>query len=183
MGAVVGCSGTDPAADPYAEEFRQAKELATSDFERAVVEDGKVSRAEYEEAMQRHVACIRDAGGSVELRDQSGYYVYEVSDAAAYDRISPGCSRGTTDLIEPLFVDILTNPDKLDPDEMVARCFVAAGLVKAPFGAQDLRDLMTAAGADADSSSAPINPAAQELVNSEKSMRCLENPSSMGREG
>ncbi|AQP49755.1 hypothetical protein BW733_01820 [Tessaracoccus flavescens] len=96
--------------------------------------------------------------------------------------MSDGCARGTTALIEPLYVDVLMNPDKLDPDEALARCFVAAGLVKAPFGAQDLRDLMTAAGADGDSSGTPVDPAAQELVNSEKSIKCMENPSSMGKE-
>ncbi len=180
--AGVGCSGPAPATNPYAEDFRQAKEFATSDFERAVLEDGEITRAEYEEAMQRYVSCIRDGGGNVELKDQSGYYVYQVSgDIDAYDRMSDGCARGTTALIEPLYVDVLMNPDKLDPDEALARCFVAAGLVKAPFGAQDLRDLMTAAGADGDSSGTPVDPAAQELVNSEKSIKCMENPSSMGK--
>lgn len=183
-GGTGGCSGPASTDDPYAEDLRQAKEFATSDFERAVLEDGKVTRSEYEEAVQRYVSCIRDGGGSVEPVDQSGYYVYEISgDIDHYDAISDGCSMGTNNLIEPLYVDILRNPEKLDPDEAVARCYVAAGLVKAPFNAQDLRDLMTAAGADANSSGTPIDPAAQELVNSEKSTECMENPSRGGKDG
>ncbi len=181
-GVSVGCSGPQPTPDPYSEDFRQAKELATSDLERAVLEDGKVTRSEYEEAMQRYVACIGDGGSSVTLKEQGGYYVYQVSgDIEHYDQISEGCARGTTVLIEPLYVDVLTNPDRLDPDEALARCYVAAGLVAAPFGAQDLRDLMTAAGADG-SVGTPIDPAAVELVNSEKSMTCMENPSSGGKD-
>ena len=183
-GVGVGCSGPPPTSDPYAEDLRQAKELATSDFERAALEDGKVMREEYEEAVQRYVACIRDGGGSVEPVDQSGYYVYENSgDIDHYDAISDGCSMGTNNLIEPLYVDILKNPEKLDSDEALARCYIAAGLVKAPFNAQDLRDLMTAAGANANSSGTPIDPVAQELVNSEKSVKCMENPSSGGKDG
>lgn len=181
MGA--GCSAPSPTSDPYAEDFRQAKELATSDFERVVLEDGKVTRSEYEEAMQRYVSCISDSGSSVTLKEQGGYYVYQVSgDIEHYDQISEICARGTTALIEPLYVDVLTNPDKLDPDEALARCYVAAGLVEAPFGAQDLRDLMAAAGADG-SVGTPIDPAAVELVNTEESVRCMENPSSGGKDG
>lgn len=37
LGVGVGCSGSPPTSDPYAEDFRQAKELATSDFERAAL--------------------------------------------------------------------------------------------------------------------------------------------------
>ena len=37
-GVGVGCSGPPPTSDPYAEDFRQAKKLATSDFERAALE-------------------------------------------------------------------------------------------------------------------------------------------------
>lgn len=181
---VVGCSGQGVTSSPYAEDFRQANDLATSDFERAILKDGKVSRSEYEEAMQRYVSCIRDGGGSVELSDQSGYYVYNISgDIDQYDEMSEGCSQGTTVLIEPLYVDTLTNPDKIDSDEAIARCYVAAGLVRAPFGAQDLRDLMVAAGAEGDSAGTPIDPAAEEIVNSEKSMKCMANPSSMGEDG
>lgn len=156
----------------------------TSDFERAVLEDGKVTREEYEEAMQRYVSCISDRGGSVELTDQNGYYVYEISgNVAHYDQISGECSMGTNNLIEPLYVDTLRNPEKLDPDEALARCYIAAGLVEAPFNAQDLGDLMAAAGADPRSSGTPIDPVAQELVNSEKSIRCMENPSRGGKGG
>ena len=54
--AGAGCSGPATATNPYSEDFRQAKEFATSDFERAVLEDGEITRAEYEEAMQRYVA-------------------------------------------------------------------------------------------------------------------------------
>lgn len=179
---VTGCSSQNVTSSPYAEDFRQANDLATSDFERAILKDGKVSRSEYEEAMQRYVSCIRDGGASVTLKEQGGYYVYEVSDGTEhYDQISDGCTLGTTVLIEPLYVDVLTNPDKLDPDEALARCYVAAGLAKAPFGAQDLRDLMTAAGADG-SVGTPIDPAAVELVNTEKSLECMENPSSDGKD-
>jgi len=181
-GVGVGCSGQPPTSDPYVEDFRQAKELATSDFERAVLEDGKVTRSEYEEAMQRYVSCISDGGGSVTLKEQGGYYVYQISGSIEhYDQISEGCARDTTVLIEPLYVDVLTNPDKLDPDEALARCYVAAGLVETPFGAQDLRDLMTAAGADG-SVGTPIDPAAVELVNTEELVRCMENPSSGGKD-
>lgn len=188
-GVVIGCSDQGVTSGPYAEDFRQAKDLATSDFERAVLKDGKVSRSEYEEAMQRFVSCVRDGGGSVELSDQSGYYIYNVvGDTDLYDEISDGCSQGSTVLIEPLYVDTLTNPDKIDSDEAIARCYVAAGLVRAPFSAQDLRDLMAAAGvesfsgAPADSSSTPIDPAAQAIMDSEESMNCMANPNRMGKD-
>ena len=64
-GVGVGCSGPPPTSDPYAEDLRQAKELATSDFERAALEDGKVMREEYEEA-----AKLRDEINQVESYEE-----------------------------------------------------------------------------------------------------------------
>lgn len=179
--AGVACAAEEPVAQAYTRDFQQARELATSQFERDVLADDVITREEYEEAMQRYVRCMADSGLTVGLIDQQGYYGYEVpGNGEAYDRTTDQCSQGTNALIEGLYVEVLTNPDKLDYDEMIARCFVKAGLVDEPFSAQDFDALMKASGAgsygDAPGESVPIDPRAQEIMNSEDAAACMANP-------
>lgn len=65
--AIAACSSADtPAATapsgPYGQEISDARVSATSDFEKRALADGVVSRAEYEEAVRRQVACTNDRG-------------------------------------------------------------------------------------------------------------------------
>lgn len=132
--AVAGCSGSEPGAGAWEAEYAWALEMATSDFERSVLADGEITRAEYEEATQRFLDCVNDQGASVATLDQGGYFIYEISgDLDLYDEISDECRIGTNDLIETLYVDQITNPDNVDFEELTVDCLVRAGLVEEGF--------------------------------------------------
>lgn len=184
VGVLAGCSTGDAGSvdSPYAEMFAQARELATSQFERDVLADDQITRAEYEEALQRYVSCIEDQGARVTLQDQAGYYVYAIGgDVAAYDEAAAECALGTNALIEGLYVDILSNPENKNMDEVIAQCFVDAGLVEAPFTSDDFTRLLQGAGAvftgeDEDSGRA-IDPAAEAIMAREEAGLCMANPS------
>ncbi|RRD06001.1 hypothetical protein EII34_04775 [Arachnia propionica] len=201
VGLSAGCSGVSSTSTPYADDFRQARELASSDFERAVLEDDRITREEYEEAVQRFVECVRGKGVSITPVERHGSYIYESSGSMEhYDAAAEECEIGTTRLIEPLFSEVLTNPEKLTWEEAVARCYVTAGLVEAPFSGQDLVRLLEAAGGmqkipvhmddngdvthvddPVDQSDVPIDPAAKAIEDSEAASNCKENPAAGGQ--
>ncbi|MDO5068182.1 MAG: hypothetical protein Q4D96_12950 [Propionibacteriaceae bacterium] len=201
VGLSVGCSANSAASNPYADDFRQARELASSDFERAVLEDDRITREEYEEAVQRFVECVRGKGVSITPVERHGFYVYESSSSTErYDAATAECDIGTTRLVGPLFIGVLTNPEKLMWEEAVARCYVTAGLVEAPFSGQDLLNLLEAAGGmqkipvhmddngdvthvgdPVDESDVPIDPAAKVIEDSEAASNCKENPAGGGQ--
>lgn len=126
---LVGCS-SEPASDhPYADRYAEALSQATSDFERAVLADGTITRAEYEEAVSRYVDCMDGAGFAVTLVEQHGYYVFEFSAAPGLEAADTRCTEGNTFFVAGLYIDQLTNPAADDVDTLSVRCFIHAGLV------------------------------------------------------
>lgn len=126
------------AASPYHDIILQERSNATSDFERSVLEDGEITRAEYTEATQRYVDCMTDQGLSASREDHYGVFTYRIDNLTpAQDKIATDCSLGTTFIIEGLYTGILQNPQQGDPREPFVRCFIASGLVDEDYTAED----------------------------------------------
>lgn len=152
--------GTPPIAsptvsgDPYAKEFAEARNRATSDFERAVLADDLITHAEYAEAVDRFVTCMQDAGYdfvAVPGPDVPGMWWYEsripdvamqstpVMEAYSADQKEDfdRCSEGTTFVIEALYGAILTNPTNADRTALIVTCFQRTGLAESDYTAAD----------------------------------------------
>lgn len=143
-GALAACSSPEPARGPYAADIELARAQASSDFEKDVLADAKISRAEYEEAVQRFVTCVNTSGAKVATEDQSGYYIYRVDgDVEAYDGVRDKCQKGTNGLIEALYVDQLTNPDKRPLADLMAACFRKYGVAPPNFTTEDMKPLLS----------------------------------------
>jgi hypothetical protein len=143
---LAGCSAPgEPAGDPYRPVVEQAAERATSDLERAVFADYKVTRGEYEEAVARYLRCANGQGVALATIPRAGYYNYTFPQSAEAERIVNDCVRGTTELIEPIFVAVLTNPNNRDLDDMIAECVVRKGLVSRGYSGADIKEEKRAA--------------------------------------
>lgn len=129
LGLLVGCSSGPGSDDPYADRCAEALNQATSDFERAVLADGTITRAEYEEAVSRYADCMDGAGFPVTLVEQHGYYVYDFSAAPGLDAADERCAEGNTIIVAGLYIDQLMNPGADDALSLIVRCFIHAGLV------------------------------------------------------
>ncbi|MEV4736850.1 MULTISPECIES: hypothetical protein [unclassified Microbacterium] len=141
--SVAGCAADQSEKDPWAAELASAKDSARSDFEKRVFEDGGISRAEYEEAAQIYIRCLTEAGATVSLIEDGGYYSYEASgDLELYDSMQDECRVGSMELIEPLYVDQLLNPENISAEERIAKCFIEKGVAPSNFTAQDFLDLV-----------------------------------------
>lgn len=170
VAVTAGCGGNEqPAEGPWAAEIEEARQQATSDFERDILNDGEITRAEYDEAIDRYLSCMEDAGVRVGTEDMGGYYQYSVAGPSSdYDRHDPDCRRGTIQSIEPVYVAIVRNPNNEDLNELLVRCLKAKGLVPEDFTAQDLREEREAGEVV---SYDPEDPAAGD---------CRANPASTG---
>lgn len=137
-----GCSDDKAPTSPYAEDISAAKQSASSDFERKVFEDSDISTAEYQEAIQRFIDCIKSRGLDAAAVDQDGYYVYSISktNQAAADEAQSECRAGTVELIEPIYVDRLRNPNKEDYFAVVLRCVKRKALVTDDYTLEKLNE-------------------------------------------
>lgn len=129
---------------PYQAQTLQARQQATSDFQRGVLADGTITKAEYDEAVNRYVRCLGDKGVTVTAVDNGGGYdQYAVASGqdAKFQQWSDSCANGTTDLIEDLYIQMLTNPSGGDIDDAVAACLARKGLVDRSFTGSELKQL------------------------------------------
>lgn len=172
-GWLAGCSGDPSPSDPYSGRVDQALESATTAFERDVLADRQISRAEYEEAVGRYVDCLESHGARVDVRDQLGYYVYDVSGTehiAIVDEHGEECAIGTTVLVEALYVDRMMNPGNIDPLQNIADCLGEKGLVPQSFTREQLAGLLDGTKGT-DNGEHVLDLAQPEVAD------CFENPS------
>jgi hypothetical protein len=130
---------------PLVEQFKEARDRATSDFERQAldraVKSGKIDAADYEEAFSRYRQCARDAGQQ-ETYTKLANGIYRVNPPAnlgdkvdAYAATMRDCA-GKAGLmsLEALLRTQVDNPELLaDPRLITVRCLVKAGLVPADY--------------------------------------------------
>lgn len=136
------CSSAEPTTDgPYAKEILAASKEASSDFERSVLADGDITRAEYEEAVQKLVSCGEARGVKITPIKQGELYNYSYPLTETSDEIMGDCSAGTTLVIETFYSDMVKNPMNGDFEQMVAECLARSGLAPADYDkAQYLAD-------------------------------------------
>ncbi|WP_143193866.1 hypothetical protein [Micromonospora sp. CB01531] len=162
------CAESEAPKDPYEPELKAAQKQAASDFEREVLADLKITKAEFDEAVNRYVACAGDRGVTIKARPTAGgYYNYDLVKSGDAETVADECRKGTLALIEPIYVDRLMNPEKKDLDQLQADCLVRAGV--APKGYSGDQLAADRAKSFSDTSFGPDNPAVPA---------CLSNPNS-----
>lgn len=140
--AATGCSassGSTPGAGPYSAEIKAAAKQATSDFERGVLSDGVITRAEYQEAIQRYVDCGKQHGLDIGLIDQGGWYTYSMPTVRADDPAEFACNKGTVMLIASLYEQFVKNPNKQDIDEVEFNCLVRLKVAPSGYSLQQYK--------------------------------------------
>jgi hypothetical protein len=179
--AVTGC-GTEasPRASgekmpPLVDQFKSARERATSDWEREVwdrsIKSGKVDPADYEEAFSRYRRCAEDTGYRETYTKQSNglYKIMPPAELAGdqktfdiYAAATEKCADSSGLMrIEALYGEQINNPDLLaNPKLLVVQCLKKAGLVPADYTPEKLDAFIKNrfAGPDFD----PMNEEAQK---------------------
>ncbi|RXR25720.1 hypothetical protein DLJ96_11030 [Actinotalea fermentans ATCC 43279 = JCM 9966 = DSM 3133] len=135
--------------DPYAAEIEQARAVATTDLQRAVLEDGKVTDAEFSEIEQDVVRCVADRGYLLEITN--GGYKLTMPDGEGFDSEADGeigtatqdeCFAERMGMVESLYHVMRQNPEREDMSTLLADCLVRGSVVDAPFSGQDYSETL-----------------------------------------
>ena len=143
-----GCSTQSAEVpNPYAAELEQARKEVTTDLQRAVLEDGKVTDAEFSEIEQDAVRCVADRGYKLTVTD--GGYQLTMPNGEGFDSSADGdlanavqdeCFAERMGWVESLYNAMRQNPERQDVPTLLADCLVRAGVVDAPFNGQDYNE-------------------------------------------
>lgn len=124
---------------PYADDFAKYYSEATSEFVRGVLEDGKISDAEYLQMSDAFGECLADQGVEFSGFDASGgFMVKDAPNGADTMAIVDECSASSgQDSVGLLYDFMQDNPDNEDPAKLVAECLVEQGVVPADYSPDD----------------------------------------------
>ena len=102
----------------------EARQRATSDFERDVLADGKITDQEVQQGRELFKTCMEDRGHVVSLATDGGYTVQPPGTEAQMDADVYECETGTSVLIETTALSIRSNPDNEDWLQLGVDCLV-----------------------------------------------------------
>ncbi|MBE7701849.1 hypothetical protein H9623_16270 [Oerskovia sp. Sa1BUA8] len=137
---VAGCSREAEVRSPYAAEFANARNEATTETGLKILEDDVITPAEYQQVEDASVQCMRDQGLVVKVEDEGGLTTelvgltedspQEEIDAmnAEIDAVQKEC-RAKFDMgpISLLYWEVRRNPENVDFNQAIADCMVRGG--------------------------------------------------------
>ncbi len=146
---VAACGGGQASFEgPYANDFQYYMDHATSDFEREVLSDGVITRAEYEEANQRYLTCMYEfyppdgPDRAKNFPNRTGTYdhgiefSWEHSQSADFEDLlalyqvrEDSCMKDNVLDIHLLYGRILDNPEGITQESLEVQRLIACGLV------------------------------------------------------
>lgn len=142
---VTGCTaaGADASADnralglegPWAQQFETAYASATTGYERAVLEDGDVTPAEYSQTRSHIERCLADSGLTITWDDRGGFELGSADGEYGddyFDRSDPvlrKCEKRWDGSIRFLYEQVRRNPDQRDEATIMVACLRSSGVV------------------------------------------------------
>lgn len=149
-----GCAGGDRAATapsmsglpgPWAEDFAQALANDPSAYERAILEDGRVTVDEVADAHAQIGQCMKDGGYTITYGADGGSEIGSIAGVETRDDVERGngvleaCQKRFDRAVTFLYEQTRRNPEKLDDATITVRCLRRAGLVPSTYSAQRWR--------------------------------------------
>ncbi|MDR0505100.1 MAG: hypothetical protein LBG70_04770 [Bifidobacteriaceae bacterium] len=132
----------------YASEFAALAEDTGSDFVRAVLSDGVITEAEYQEAREKVEDCLAGLGveGSYQPDQLGGYSLLTGELTEAQQQQLVECREQWIDGLEWLYQAVKNNPQNISEDDLIAACFVRHGVAPEGYRGVDYHDLIWSNG-------------------------------------
>lgn len=135
-------TGTVPAfSGPYADDFTSTYRSSKSDFERSVLKDNKITDQEMSEARDKFKKCLTSRGFTNITFSASGAFSVDAPNGEANpqtEALVKACSESSGEAgIGSLYTTIRRNPENINENEIMAKCFTDAGLVDPGYTAKD----------------------------------------------
>ncbi len=131
-------SASEGFSGPWAELFELTYAEASSDEERAALEDGEISAQEYAYFQDQIVQCLATLNVSAHFRSD-GALEYSNPDRVSQDAIGQ-CNADNGIRVLILKDTIARNPTNVDENELVVECLNRAGIVDDGYTAEDLEN-------------------------------------------
>lgn len=144
---VASCSTDKTEEAPYAAEYAAAMAGTTSDYVKAMLEDGEITAAEIKDAQGQFISCLATAGIQGSYDDTGfGYDSLAISgELTPEQEDSEGkCYYLWLGDAAELFYKQVINPNNEDFDFLVAQCLVRKNLAPVGFTGKDLKELYDA---------------------------------------
>ena len=154
--SLVGCSGPsgDPEvrsssrqldydapafSGPWADLFRSAYSAASTDLQRIILADEKITDQENNEVRTAFVSCMAGFSIQVELQERDSIKSQAPAGMSdeRYEEISKKCRAETSSQISGLYFQINRNPENKDEFAIMADCLSRSGLVEKGYSADD----------------------------------------------
>jgi hypothetical protein len=137
----------DASVNPWAAEFAQMRERPVSEFIKQILADDEITEAEFREALDREVQCLRDFGlnPDVFVNPDTGVSQMGLPEDENAAAMESNCWWEWNGGIVDIYPSIVTNPENKDFFDVRAECLVHEGLAPEGFTGRDLEDAWTAA--------------------------------------
>jgi hypothetical protein len=124
---------------PWADLFRSAYSAATTDLQRKILADEKITDQENNEVRTAFVSCMAGFSIQVELQERDSIKSQAPTGMAdeRYEEISKNCRAETSSQISGLYFQINRNPENKDEFAIMADCLSRSGLVEKGYSADD----------------------------------------------
>jgi hypothetical protein len=122
-------------AGPWKDEFREALGSAVSEYEVSILQDGRVTPAELEDAHSRVRSCLAGSGLDIKYNPDSGFELlarYGRYPDGFFERSDPvlrACEKKYDEYVTMLFQETRRNPEKQDEAKITVACLRKAGIV------------------------------------------------------
>ncbi|MGL5828211.1 MAG: hypothetical protein ACRC0L_01420 [Angustibacter sp.] len=126
-GVLAGCSAAKEPELPrskYYSDILQAAKTTDSDFQRVMLEDGVVTRAEYEEAMTATGNCMSKRGYELGKTLQDGIYILSIVASDAAEKALDQCTAQYSGEVAGFFQGQVSNPERRDFIEDLVSCLI-----------------------------------------------------------
>ena len=124
---------------PWADLFRSAHSAATTDLQKTILADEKITDQENNEVRTAFVSCMAEFNIQVELQERDSIKSQAPSGMTdeKYEEISKDCRAKTSSQISGLYFQINRNPENKDEFAIMADCLSRSGLVEKGYSAKD----------------------------------------------
>lgn len=143
LALLAGC-GDGASLSEHDETLELAREMAHSEFQREILADGVVTRAELDEATTRLGECLAAFGIDMEVVEEYGVRTGLVLTFPGRDTMDAevdDCFNTYMGMLDTYYtVTHVTNPNDENPDQLMVDCFIRHGLVQDSFTVADLHE-------------------------------------------
>jgi hypothetical protein len=132
---VSACSNDPLNGNPYAAEFRAARQQTDIPEILAALDDGVITDAEYQQAVQLTINCLADHGYNAEyngdggIRIHSGKTTITDADREATNQDFHDCELPRKGVLDLLYWGVKENPHNLDQSASFLDCLKRFGLI------------------------------------------------------